>query len=145
MCRRALKLCHVSVRILTRALSNHSAFCPPGPHLSKQGIPHMPMMAAAQGNPKSSNYKTRICLNWHKTGHCQYAARCNFAHGHMELRVGMDKVCSPARLLDCTWSLLQSVLQVPAVTYCGSCRGDLDAECTGTVITSTKTVITTTK
>ena len=103
------------LRILTRALPNHPAFCLPGPHLSKQGIPHMPMMAAAQGNPKSSNYKTRICLNWHKTGHCQYAARCNFAHGHMELRVGMDKVYNRARLLDCTWSLVQSVL----VTYCG--------------------------
>jgi hypothetical protein len=31
------------------------------------------MMAGAMGNPKSSNYKTRICLNWHKNGQCQYA------------------------------------------------------------------------
>mmetsp|Transcript_64879 Transcript_64879/g.105053 ORF Transcript_64879/g.105053 Transcript_64879/m.105053 type:complete len:488 (-) Transcript_64879:436-1899(-) len=46
----------------------------------------MPMMAGAQGNPKNGNYKTRICLNWHKTGGCQYAARCNFAHGQQELR-----------------------------------------------------------
>jgi len=29
------------------------------------------MMAGAQGNPKNGNYKTRICLNWHKTGGCQ--------------------------------------------------------------------------
>ena len=62
-------------------------------------MPGMPPMMAAgsQGNPKSSNYKTRICLNWHKTGNCQYGARCNFAHGHMELRpnfrdMSMDKV-----------------------------------------------------
>jgi hypothetical protein len=41
-----------------------------------QGMPTMPpMMAAAHGNPKNSNYKTRICLNWHKTGGCQYENR----------------------------------------------------------------------
>ena len=57
-----------------------------------KGLPQMPLMASGQASPKSNNYKTRICLNWHKTGHCQYGARCNFAHGHMELRVGMEKV-----------------------------------------------------
>jgi hypothetical protein len=57
-----------------------------------QGMhPMPPMMPAAQGKPQNGNYKTRICLNWHKTGQCQYAARCNFAHGHNDLRP-MDKV-----------------------------------------------------
>jgi len=64
-----------------------------------QGMaPMPPMMAAAHGNPKNSNYKTRICLNWHKTGVCQYENRCNFAHGNAELRPNykdMHKVRHP--------------------------------------------------
>eukprot|EP00961_Rhodomonas_salina_P117834 1585985-Rhodomonas_salina.1 len=31
-------------------------------------------------------FKTRMCKNWEQTGACPFGERCNFAHGHDELR-----------------------------------------------------------
>jgi hypothetical protein len=38
---------------------------------------------------KNSKYKTEMCKNWIETGHCNYGAKCRFAHGKNEL---MNKV-----------------------------------------------------
>jgi len=37
-----------------------------------------------QGSPW--NRKTRLCTKWCNTGVCPYGDRCNFAHGHHELK-----------------------------------------------------------
>jgi len=33
-----------------------------------------------------SRYKTELCRSWEETGYCRYADKCQFAHGHEELR-----------------------------------------------------------
>lgn len=38
----------------------------------------------AVGN--SSRYKTELCRAFEETGHCKYGEKCQFAHGHQELR-----------------------------------------------------------
>lgn len=35
---------------------------------------------------KSSLYKTELCRSFEETGHCRYGGKCQFAHGHDELR-----------------------------------------------------------
>ncbi|CAG0913228.1 unnamed protein product [Notodromas monacha] len=34
----------------------------------------------------SSRYKTELCRAFEETGHCKYGEKCQFAHGHQELR-----------------------------------------------------------
>lgn len=33
-----------------------------------------------------SRYKTELCRSWTETGNCRYGVKCQFAHGHEELR-----------------------------------------------------------
>ena len=47
------------------------------------------LSAPSRGN---SAFKTRLCKNWEQTGTCQYADRCTFAHGEMELRSSVNSV-----------------------------------------------------
>ncbi|XP_024364440.2 uncharacterized protein [Physcomitrium patens] len=35
---------------------------------------------------KEGLYKTELCRSWEETGHCRYAAKCQFAHGNDDLR-----------------------------------------------------------
>jgi hypothetical protein len=35
---------------------------------------------------KSALYKTELCRSFEETGHCRYGSKCQFAHGHAELR-----------------------------------------------------------
>lgn len=35
---------------------------------------------------ESGRYKTELCRPFEETGHCRYGAKCQFAHGHNELR-----------------------------------------------------------
>lgn len=35
---------------------------------------------------KTDLYKTELCRNWEESGDCRYGSRCQFAHGHSELR-----------------------------------------------------------
>ncbi|KAG5438455.1 hypothetical protein PCK2_000949, partial [Pneumocystis canis] len=35
---------------------------------------------------KTNLYKTELCRNWEENGECRYGLKCQFAHGHSELR-----------------------------------------------------------
>ncbi|KTW30054.1 uncharacterized protein T551_01998 [Pneumocystis jirovecii RU7] len=35
---------------------------------------------------KTGLYKTELCKNWEESGECRYGLKCQFAHGHSELR-----------------------------------------------------------
>ncbi|PWN51542.1 hypothetical protein IE53DRAFT_313736 [Violaceomyces palustris] len=37
-------------------------------------------------NRKLDLYKTELCRSWEEKGYCHYEHRCQFAHGHHELR-----------------------------------------------------------
>ena len=47
-------------------------------------------------------YKTELCVNWEYRGSCRYGAKCQFAHGEEELRMGTrhSKVKTPPNLMD---------------------------------------------
>ncbi len=40
---------------------------------------------------KDARYKTKLCTDWGSTGACGRGARCDFAHGPIELRVPPTK------------------------------------------------------
>lgn len=40
----------------------------------------------SESPPSGRKYKTELCHNWVKTGHCPYGRLCDFAHGSRELR-----------------------------------------------------------
>ena len=40
---------------------------------------------------QDGKYKTELCKNWIKAGHCQYRKRCKFAHG-IEEQIPIEKV-----------------------------------------------------
>jgi hypothetical protein len=35
---------------------------------------------------KTDLYKTELCRKWIETGKCKYGKKCQYAHGHNELR-----------------------------------------------------------
>ncbi|BDA42330.1 probable mRNA decay activator protein ZFP36L1 at N-terminal half [Coccomyxa sp. Obi] len=37
-------------------------------------------------NMPNSLYKTELCRSWRESGSCRYGSKCQFAHGHKELR-----------------------------------------------------------
>ncbi|WIA16079.1 hypothetical protein OEZ85_012804 [Tetradesmus obliquus] len=37
--------------------------------------------------PHNPLYKTELCRSWLDAGSCRYGIRCQFAHGHLELRL----------------------------------------------------------
>ena len=52
-------------------------------------IPQQPQEQEGQHHDltKSSLYKTELCRSWMDKGSCKYGHKCQFAHGHEELRV----------------------------------------------------------
>lgn len=53
----------------------------------------LPPFGGSSGGPSVKNdgshnplYKTELCHTWRQTGSCRYGARCQFAHGQLELR-----------------------------------------------------------
>eukprot|EP00826_Nyctotherus_ovalis_P015417 TRINITY_DN14382_c0_g2_i13.p2 TRINITY_DN14382_c0_g2~~TRINITY_DN14382_c0_g2_i13.p2 ORF type:complete len:156 (-),score=29.08 TRINITY_DN14382_c0_g2_i13:472-939(-) len=51
------------------------------------------IMSFSEGKKKKGSpvdfivkYKTEMCKNWEKSGHCEFQAKCAFAHGEHELR-----------------------------------------------------------
>jgi len=43
-------------------------------------------MGAAGAGPSSPQWKTTLCKNYQEDGRCEFGARCQFAHGQLELR-----------------------------------------------------------
>lgn len=59
------------------------------PSLAKDGITHQPPIVSKQ-KPQLVNtqlYKTELCASFIKVGVCPYGNKCQFAHGHNELKV----------------------------------------------------------
>ncbi|KAG4300670.1 hypothetical protein PCK1_003099 [Pneumocystis canis] len=41
---------------------------------------------SSSSSVKTNLYKTELCRNWEENGECRYGLKCQFAHGHSELR-----------------------------------------------------------
>lgn len=51
-----------------------------------QDITNTPLLRSKSKKPiDCTKYKTEMCRNWVETNICQYAEKCNFAHGYDEL------------------------------------------------------------
>lgn len=62
-------------------------------------------------------YKTKLCIQFQATGACSYDKRCQFAHGHQELRivrVDAHAECQRQQLTPCVCGrCLVSLLPLP--------------------------------
>lgn len=60
---------------------------PPHPAMMGRMFPVSSSPTGGGGGPAvKSGYKTAMCKNYVETGSCQFGAKCNFAHGPLELR-----------------------------------------------------------
>jgi hypothetical protein len=48
----------------------------------------LPFEPQALGTERNNKYKTKLCINWERSGLCTHGANCAFAHGPEELRSG---------------------------------------------------------
>lgn len=43
-------------------------------------------LGPSPSNKKAELYKTELCRSWTDSGYCRYEGKCQFAHGHVEMR-----------------------------------------------------------
>ncbi|XP_026143891.1 mRNA decay activator protein ZFP36L1-like [Carassius auratus] len=59
---------------------------PPGLSISNSSLTCPKALGMTSTAPMSTRYKTELCRTYEESGTCKYGAKCQFAHGMLELR-----------------------------------------------------------
>uniref|UniRef100_A0A8C1UYJ3 mRNA decay activator protein ZFP36 n=1 Tax=Cyprinus carpio TaxID=7962 RepID=A0A8C1UYJ3_CYPCA len=59
---------------------------PPGLSISNSSLTCPKVLGTTSTAPMSTRYKTELCRTYEESGTCKYGAKCQFAHGMLELR-----------------------------------------------------------